>query len=84
VADPLTQARTDLAPLVADHQCRSTPAALAHLEAAAALLAHLWAVAARHSITPDHSTWSFHLPRALDTIAAARKRRHADRAQAGR
>jgi hypothetical protein len=86
VADPLTQARTHLAPLVADHQRRSTPAALAHLEAAAALLANLWAAAAaRHSITPDHRAWSFHLPcAALDTIAAARQRHHADRARAGR
>jgi hypothetical protein len=83
VADPLAQARTHVAPLVVDHQRRSTHLAPEHLEAAATLLANLWA-AARHSITPDHSTWSFHLPCALDTIAAARKRHHADRARAGR
>jgi hypothetical protein len=85
VADPLTQAPTYLAPLVADRQRRGTHTAPEHLEAAAALLVDLWAAAARHGITPDHHVWSFHLPRAaLDTITAARKRRHADRARAGR
>jgi hypothetical protein len=83
VADPLTQARTYLAPLVTDRQRRNTHAAPEHLEAAAALLVDLWA-AARHGTTLDHCGWSFHLPRAaLDTITA-RKRHHADRARAGR
>lgn len=39
MADPLTQARTYLALLVADRQRRGTHTAPEHLEAAAALLA---------------------------------------------
>ena len=60
VADPLTQARTYLAPLPEQP------------EAAAAPLVDLWAAAARHGITPNHCAWSFHPPcAALGTITAA-------------
>jgi hypothetical protein len=79
--DPLTQARNHLAGLAADRQRRGTPIPPEHIEAAAKLLVDLWAVATRHSITPNHPAWTFHLPRAaLDTISAA----HRSRSRTGR
>jgi hypothetical protein len=55
--------------------------------AAAELLVDLWAVAARHGITPKQWGWRRHLPRAaVDTIAAIGRRgprsgRHQEPAQ---
>lgn len=73
--DPLTQARTHVAALVADRQRRSTPTRPEDAEAAAKLLVDLWAAADRHGITSDHPAWSFHLPRvAVDTMCAAHRK----------
>lgn len=48
-----------------------------HLERTAALLADLWAAAARHGITSDQPGYHTHLPRAaFDTITAAIRAEH--------
>jgi hypothetical protein len=55
----------------------SRPPTAQETQAAAALLADLWAAAARHGITPGTPGWARHLPRAaLDaTVAAGRPKR---------
>ncbi len=56
---------------------RKTAVPPEQVEAAAALLADLWPVAARHGVTAGSDGWSIHAPRAaLDmTIAARRAKR---------
>lgn len=68
----LHDARRAVDALAADRRSRGKHVPPAHVEAAAALLADLWAVAARHGVGPDHRAWTTYLPRAaLDTITAA-------------
>lgn len=72
----LDHARTVINDLAADRRSRGATITADQLEAAAAFLVDLWAVAARHGVGPDQVGYALHLPRAaLDTIGAARKQR---------
>ena len=67
----LDHARTVINDLAADRRSRGATITADQLEAAAALLVDLWAVAARHGIAPDHRAWTTYLPRAaLDATTA--------------
>ena len=69
----LADAHAFIEPIAAAHRNRGRHVTEEYLERAAALLVDLWATAARHGITPDHT----HLPRAaFDTITAAIRAEH--------
>jgi hypothetical protein len=68
----LSQARAAVRQLSGERP--STRPTAEEAEAAAGLLADLWAAAAHHGITPGSAGWSRHLPRAaLDAVVAARR-----------
>jgi hypothetical protein len=70
----LHHARRAIDAIAADRRARGAHIPPDHVEAAAALLADLWAVAIRHGIRSDQPGYDLHIPRAaLDTISAARK-----------
>jgi hypothetical protein len=72
VTDPAHQLVAELA---ADRRARGHYISHDQVERAAALLADLWAAAARHGITADHWGHTAHLPRAaLDAISAPPRR----------
>jgi hypothetical protein len=80
-ADPAA-ARAAVQQLADERAARGAHLPPEHVEAAAALLADLWAVAARHGITPDQWGWRSHLPRAaLDTIGARERHGRASRTE---
>ena len=76
----LADAHAFIEPIAAARRNRGRHVTDEHLQRAAALLADLWAAAARQGITPDHWGYHAHLPRAaLDTISAPSRRPPAGR-----
>jgi hypothetical protein len=72
VTDPAHQLVAELAE---DRRARGHHISPQQVQRAAALLADLWAAAARHGITTDHWAHTAHLPRAaLDAISAPPRR----------
>jgi hypothetical protein len=73
----LAAARAFIEPIAAARHNRGRHVTEEHLERAAALLADLWAAAARHGITSHQPGYHTHLPRAaFDTITAAIRTEH--------
>ena len=73
----LADARAFIEPIAAARRKRGRQITEHHLQRTAALLADLWAAAARHGITPDQPGYHTHLPRAaFDTITAAIRAEH--------
>jgi hypothetical protein len=73
----LADASAFIEPIAAARRNRGRHVTEEHLQRTAALLADLWAAAARHGITPDQPGYHTHLPRAaFDTITAAIRAEH--------
>jgi hypothetical protein len=74
VTDPV-DARQLIGDLADDRRARGHHISPTQVERAAALLADLWIVAARHGISADHWGHAAHLPRAaLDAVTAPPRR----------